>query len=175
MKPFPWKCGACREKGIVQIQTDYTTDVVHDGRTYSVTVPQLKVLRCTCCEDTVLGEEAEDKLSEALREQAGLLQPHQIRTNRERLGLTQEDLGKELGIANTTLSRWETGSQIQQRSLDKLMRLFFGMPLTRVALADQELMKSLGSTVTEQAVKPVALPAARVPIGGLVQSLGGTP
>jgi hypothetical protein len=33
-----------------------------------------------------------------------------------------------LQIADATLSRWETGAQIQQRSMDRLLRGFFFVP-----------------------------------------------
>ena len=42
-----------------------------------------------------------------------------IEENRKALGLTQEDLASRVGIGKTTLSRWETGAQVQQRSLDR--------------------------------------------------------
>jgi DNA-binding transcriptional regulator YiaG len=49
---------------------------------------------------------------------------------------TQKELAVQLAVAEATLSRWETGGQIQQRAMDKLLRLFFGLPAVRVALAN---------------------------------------
>ena len=45
--------------------------------------------------------------------------------------LTQKLLADHLGIAESTLSRWETGAQIQQRAFDKLLRLYFDVPEAR--------------------------------------------
>jgi DNA-binding transcriptional regulator YiaG len=57
-------------------------------------------------------------LSESLRDAAGLLSPEQIRQNREALRLTQKQLANLMRISESTLSRWETGGQIQQRCMD---------------------------------------------------------
>jgi putative zinc finger/helix-turn-helix YgiT family protein len=111
--------------------------VVHDGRSYTVTVPALRPPRCRACGERVLDTEANQLISRAFRQQAQLLAPEEIRQYRKALGLTQEQLASTLGVAEATLSRWETGAQIQQRSLDKLMRLFFELPEVRRALLPQ--------------------------------------
>jgi putative zinc finger/helix-turn-helix YgiT family protein len=90
-----------------------------------VTLPKLRLYRCRNCHTAVLDDEADRKISQAFRQEAGLLAPEEIRRQREALGLTQKELAARLGIAESTLSRWETGAQIQQRSLDNLLRLFF--------------------------------------------------
>jgi transcriptional regulator with XRE-family HTH domain len=68
-----------------------------------------------------------------------LLFPKQIKDQREYLGLTQQRFAELLGVAQTTISRWETGSQIQQRSLDNWMRAFFAFPDLRLALMFNQL------------------------------------
>ena len=73
-----------------------------------------------------------------------MLEAAQIRQNREHLGLTQKQLAGMLGIAEATLSRWETAAQIQQRSLDRLLRLFFASAAVRKALADERRIRTLG-------------------------------
>jgi putative zinc finger/helix-turn-helix YgiT family protein len=131
IRPFPWKCGRCRQREVYPIEEKYTTEIVHDGRSYLVTLPSLRRFRCRNCGEVVLDTEASKQISEAFRRQAGLLTPEEIRQNRKKLGLTQEEMAERLGIAEATLSRWENGWQIQQRSLDKLMRLFFELPEAR--------------------------------------------
>src|SRR3990172_7403847 len=127
-KPFPWKCGSCRERTVVPEEVSYTTEIEHDGRTYSVTVPDLVIPCCSKCGAMVRDDAANRRISDALRKQIGLLTPEQIRRNRESLNLTQKQLAGTLGIAEATLSRWETGAQIQQRAMDRLLRVFFGFP-----------------------------------------------
>jgi hypothetical protein len=46
-----------------------------------------------------------------------------------------------LGVAVFTLSRWETGAQIQQRSLDRFLRAFFKLPELREALQRDESLE----------------------------------
>jgi putative zinc finger/helix-turn-helix YgiT family protein len=131
IRPFPWKCGRCRQREIYPTEGEYITEIVHDGRSYTVTLPSLRTFRCRNCGEVVLDTEASEQITQAFRRQAGLLTPEEIRQNRKKLDLTQEELAERLGIAEATLSRWENGWQIQQRSLDKLMRLFFELPEAR--------------------------------------------
>lgn len=131
IRPFPWKCGRCRQREVYPIEEEYTTEIVHDGRSYTVTLPSLRRFRCRNCGEVDLDEEASKQISAAFRRQAGLLTPEEIRHHRKKLGLTQEELADRLSVAEATLSRWENGWQIQQRCLDKLLRLFFALPEAR--------------------------------------------
>ncbi|HZU34930.1 MAG TPA: type II TA system antitoxin MqsA family protein [Gemmataceae bacterium] len=144
-KPFPWKCAGCRERAVWPATVDYATTLEHDGRAYGVRLPGLQVPRCRHCGKLVMVDSANRAVSAALRQAAGLLTPVQIRANREALGLTQKQLASHLGVADATLSRWETGAQIQQRSLDRLLRLYFGTPEVRTALADEACLTQLGT------------------------------
>jgi len=112
----------------------YEAEIDHDGRTYTVALPDLSVLRCEQCGAVVLDDAADMRISQALRRQAGLLTPEEIREQREALGLTQKQLAGQLGIADATLSRWETSAQIQQRSLDRFLRVLFSFPSVRAVL-----------------------------------------
>jgi putative zinc finger/helix-turn-helix YgiT family protein len=126
MKPFPWKCGECRERAIFPtVLETYTTELDHDGKTYPISVSDFEVMRCRNCSAIVLDEDANRRLSDALRSAVGLLQPTEIRAHREKLGFTQKTLAAQLQIAEATLSRWETGAQIQQRAMDRFLRVFF--------------------------------------------------
>ncbi len=142
-KPFPWKCGKCRERTVEPATVDYSTTIEHDGRAYEVSVPELPVARCQNCGEIVLDDDANRRISETFRAQLGLLTPARIRQSRERLGLTQQQLAKDLGVAEASLSRWETGAQIQQRALDRLLRLYFGCEQVRTVLADEAQLASL--------------------------------
>lgn len=148
-RSFPWKCNACREKLVVPVTVDYATEMEHDGRTYQFTVPALMILECSNCHTRMLPDEASGKIYSKLREEAGLLEPHEIRQNRETLGLTQKELAKHLGIADSTLSRWETGGQIQQKSLDRFLRCYFAYPKMRQDLANESALRK-SRLVTEK-------------------------
>ena len=112
LRPFPWKCGKCRERAINPVTLpSYSADLEHDGRTYCVTLTDMQAARCDNCGTIMLDAAADRRLSDALRSEAGLLHPTEIRAKREALGLTQKALAAHLNIAEATLSRWETGGR----------------------------------------------------------------
>ena len=129
-------------------QVDYTATVEHDGRSYEVEVLALEVPKCQKCGKLVLVDSANRRISEALRKTAKLLFPAEIRQNRERLHLTQKQLANLMEVAVETVSRWETGAQIQQRSFNKLLKAIFRSPEVRKQLAEID------------AIEPVAMEAA---------------
>jgi len=133
-RPFSKKCSTCRERAVALTTVPYSVQIDHDGRKYTVTIPDLVVPRCGKCGAIVLDEEANRQISAAFRKEAGLLSPEEIRQHRTALGLTQQALADLLGVAVYTLSRWETGAQIQQRSLDRFLRAVFALPELRRAL-----------------------------------------
>lgn len=180
-KPFPWKCGHCRERAVNPAIVAYTTEADYDGRTYTVTVPELRVPRCERCGELVLDSAANRQISDALRQQLRLLTPEQIRQNREALGLTQRQLAGHLGIAEATLSRWETGGQVQQRGFDRLLRLYFASASVREDLANDERLADLGNSVGARsegsgptATLQTATPA-EVAVKALLQALAALP
>ena len=146
-KPFPWKCSECRQQAVQPKTIAYTTRIEHDARTYEVSLPDLDVFQCENCGDMILDDLANQRITQALREQANLLTPFEIRSNRERLGFTQKELATRLGIAESTLSRWETGVQIQQRSLDRFLRLFFRLKEVRELLAQAPPAPSISTQI----------------------------
>ncbi len=146
-KPFPWKCRHCGQNAVTVGVVSYPVKVEYDGRVYEFQVDGLKTPRCENCGQVFPDAEANQQISKAFRFHAKLLTPQAIRSGRDALGMTQRELAALLGVAEATLSRWETGAQIQQRSLDKLLRLCFGCPQVRDSLASEEVMASLGTVV----------------------------
>lgn len=149
-KPFPWKCGTCGERAIVRKVIPYSLQYGYDGRAYTVSIPDLAVPCCENCGEMVFDSPANQRIDQAFREQIGLLSPDQIRHNREALGLTQEQLAANLGIASATISRWESGHQIQQRAMDRLLRLYFAHPNVRQSLSDDAKVVALGTDIDPQ-------------------------
>ena len=135
MSRFPLKCAVCRERRVELVKEHYEVKVDHDGRSYDLSIPDLELLKCGSCGNRILPYEAGERVNEALRQAAGLLAPKEIKEHRLALGLTQKELAETLRIAEATLSRWETGAQIQQRGYDVLLRLYFDIPAVRERLA----------------------------------------
>lgn len=131
-RPFPRKCATCRERAVQPATLPtYDVKVDHDGRSYDVILHDVGGTRCGHCQTLILDDSVDDRIDAELRRLAGLLQPAEIRGHREALKLTQKALAQALRVGEATLSRWETGAQIQQRSMDLLLRLFFDIAPVR--------------------------------------------
>ena len=130
----------CRQRAVSPTTlASYAAEMEHDGRKYAISVPDFPILKCHHCGELFLDQTANERLSETLRTAAGLLSPREIRERREGLDLTQKHLANLLRISEFTLSRWETGAQIQQRSMDALLRVFFQSAEARRVLGAPEL------------------------------------
>lgn len=126
MKPLPWKCPECGHKSINPAKLNkYETIMRHDGRDYRISLKNFDVYRCENCSLIQLPDAADDLFQAALRKKAGLMSPETIRSTREQLQLSQKQLANELQVAESTLSRWESGMQIQQRAMDRYLRIVF--------------------------------------------------
>lgn len=133
-KAFPRRCPACLRKAVQPAVVAYEAEVKHDGRVHRVRVADLRIPRCEACGELVFGNEVDEQLSDALREQLRLLRPNDIRAARQDLSLTQAELAERIGVAPEAVSQWESGTVIQPRAMDNLMRVFFAFPEVQDAL-----------------------------------------
>lgn len=62
------------------------------------------------------------------RKQHGLLSADEIRAIREQFDLKQADLARLLHLGANTISRWESGRNVQTASMDILLRLIRDLP-----------------------------------------------
>ena len=92
-----------------------------------IAVPGAAHLHCPECGEVVLRlDEARHLRKDALARYRGkyrLLAADEIRSLRERLGLTQAALARLLRLGGNTISRWESGRNIQTAAMDVLLRL----------------------------------------------------
>lgn len=107
----------------------------YEGRTYAVDVPSLEIPRCSNCGELVFTPATGDQIANALRDKLQLLLPRHIREQRKQLRLNQKEFARLLGVAEASVSRWETNALVQSRALDNLMRVFFSVPDARTFLA----------------------------------------
>ena len=147
-KPFPRRCPECGKAEVQPATIAYDAEVKHDGRLYSFAIPQLQVNQCGACGEVLFGNVADEQISQALREHLALLSPEQIHDALSTLGLRQKDLAERIGVAAETISRWMSGTQIQSRAMDNLMRLFFAFDTVRAALPSTHPDKNLGVNIT---------------------------
>jgi len=98
----------------------------------AVRVPGIAHLHCASCGEKLLSYEEAGALERGAlaryRARHGLLSPEEIRTLRERLGLTQASLARLLRLGANTMSRWEAGRNVQTAAMDVLLRLLRDVP-----------------------------------------------
>ncbi len=134
-------------------------DMEHDGRTYSVSIDGLKAPRCEECGEVVLDDHANRQIRRRVQTTNWIADartnPRESRTPRQDLRKTWLPYSES---RRRRLSRWETGAQIQQRVMDRFLRLYFAIPNVREALADEKGMQALGVLVQHesQALAPRA-------------------
>jgi putative zinc finger/helix-turn-helix YgiT family protein len=134
---FSKRCGECRQKTMAIAVVPYEIQIDHDGKKYDVNVPALSVPKCTNCGALSIDENASEQIDSAFRKTAKLLTPTEIKEGRIKLGYSQQaEFAKVFGIAVSTLSRWETGAQIQQHFHDSMLRTFFKLPEMRASLSE---------------------------------------
>ena len=97
-----------------------------------ITVTEATHLRCPKCHEVVLRVDDARKLRqralEIYRRQYGLLSADEIRSIRERFGLTQAELARLLRLGGNTISRWEAGRNVQTAAMDMLLRIIRDLP-----------------------------------------------
>lgn len=84
---------------------------------------ELPVIICNQCGAQWTGPEAEDARHEAVCRYLGRLTPDEVRGVREKYRLSQYEFSRISGLGEASLSRWETGAQIQNAASDRLLRL----------------------------------------------------
>jgi putative zinc finger/helix-turn-helix YgiT family protein len=89
-------------------------------------------LKCPKCAEIVLrfreAKRLHEDASEIYRRKHGLLSAHEIRAVRQRFKLTQADLARLLRLGANTVSRWESGRNVQTPAMDMLLRLIRDLP-----------------------------------------------
>lgn len=92
-----------------------------------VTASQSRYRCQDCGEERLTGAQADAYEAEVYRLYEAMpdrrLLPEEIRSLRERLGLTQPQMEAALGIGEKTVVRWETGRVLQNQATDNLLRL----------------------------------------------------
>lgn len=97
-----------------------------------IVVPSAAHLGCPKCGEIVLRYQDSKRLGEdaiaIYRKKHGLLSADEIRSIREGFNLTQADLARLLRLGANTVSRWESGRNVQTAVMDMLLRLIRDLP-----------------------------------------------
>ena len=116
---------ACPVCGAMMTETMGTLKLPINGE--SVAVAQAAHLKCPDCGEIILRRDHARSLREGAmahyRAKHGLLSAEEIRAIRERFELTQAQMASLLRLGSNTLSRWESGRNVQTAAMDVLLRL----------------------------------------------------
>ncbi|HEV3297998.1 MAG TPA: hypothetical protein VG055_00050 [Planctomycetaceae bacterium] len=129
---------------VVMTTIGYDAEVRHDGRLYSFRVENLEIPVCQACGAKVFTEGVDAQINTALRSHLHLLTPAEMRAALRRINIAQKDAAERLGVAEATISRWLTDTQIQSRAMDNLLRLYFAFPEVRISLSGDSQDPCLG-------------------------------
>ena len=121
---------ACPSCGTQMLEKRGTLRLPVNGE--EVAVPSAAHLSCPKCGEVVLRFQDSKRLGEdaiaIYRKKNGLLSADEIRAIRERFGLTQANLARLLRLGANTVSRWESGRNVQTAAMDMLLRLIRDLP-----------------------------------------------
>src|SRR3989442_13110586 len=97
-----------------------------------ITVPDATHLSCPKCHEVVLrfddARRLRQRALEIYRAKYGLLTADEIRSIRERHGLTQAEMARLVRLGGNTISRWEAGRNVQTASMAMLLRMIPDFP-----------------------------------------------
>jgi HTH-type transcriptional regulator / antitoxin MqsA len=97
-----------------------------------IAVRSAAYLGCRKCGEVVLRLQDSKRLGEdaiaVYRRKHRLLSADEIRALRRRFGLKQADLARLLRLGANTISRWESGRNVQTGAMDMLLRLIRDLP-----------------------------------------------
>lgn len=121
-------CPLCQQGHFLLATQD--VELSYKGR--SICLTHLELYQCSFCENNFYSKESERKMDKAFadlrRTQDGLLTSTELKELRAKINLSQEQLSLLLGMAPKTLARYESGTVIQSKATDILLRLLNDNP-----------------------------------------------
>ncbi len=130
-QPVPDDRSHCPDCGQGTLEPQVRTEQFHYGEGKDkvlVEAENVPVEICTHCQETFSGPEAARIRHNAICRALGLLTPEEIEALRKRLGLSQADLADLTGIGKATISRWERRWSLQNKAMDRYLRLLAANP-----------------------------------------------
>lgn len=136
-------CPECRTGQLVTVTRTEEFDFDVGGETVRVRAVDVPVEMCDQCGEEMSGPEAAKARHEAICRAAGLLTPAEIKNLRERFGWLQQELADLTDFGVATVSRWERGRLLQNRSANKILLALRDCPPFREYLQDLQGAKSM--------------------------------
>jgi putative zinc finger/helix-turn-helix YgiT family protein len=132
-------CPMCGKGRLLDQNGAFETNYLdRKGAKQTLVVPNVQRLRCESCNEEIIDDAATRQIEAARRTAMGLLSASEIRDLRLRLGKSQAQMSKLLGIGEKTYCRWESGSFIQSVAFDNYLRVIRDIPEVTVMLIQLE-------------------------------------
>ena len=143
------KCPICGNGFLEDVKSDYETFVKDSGREIRIIVNNLGRKRCSNCKEDFLDDEALDRIQKEKYRKLDLLTPEELKIIRAKLGYTQEEMAELLSVGKKSYFRWENGLSIQNKSIDRYIRLVSENSARNIPLL-KELQKQYGEKEYER-------------------------
>ena len=121
-----------------------------DGAREVMLVADVPVWSCGACGEEYAAEGAEEAQHNAVCHYLERLTPDEVRALRKKLGLSQAELAEKTGII-ASIKRWESGTVIQNASLDAQLRALDGQDGHETARRTPQFSRTFSEDVLERA------------------------
>jgi putative zinc finger/helix-turn-helix YgiT family protein len=134
--PTGTKCPECGQGQLLAFSRTEEFDFDLGDETVKVRAENVPVEKCDKCGAVMSGPAAARVRHEAVCRAAGLLTPSEIKAIREQFGWSQKELADLTGCGVATVSRWERGRLLQNRSSNKVLQAIRDCPPFREYLEE---------------------------------------
>jgi putative zinc finger/helix-turn-helix YgiT family protein len=125
------KCPECGQGRLISFTRTEEFDFDLGDETVKVRAENVPVEKCDKCGEVMSGSAAAAVRHEAVCRAAGLMTPAEIKALREQFGWSQQDLADLTDFGIATVSRWERGRLLQNRSNNKFLQAIRDCPAFR--------------------------------------------
>jgi putative zinc finger/helix-turn-helix YgiT family protein len=122
------KCPLCGAGFLEDETSDHETYFREGTHNIKLVVKGLNIKRCSSCKEEFMPKEALERVQAEKHKKRGLLTMGQLKEIRQKLGYTQVEMAELLGVGRKTYLRWEKGLYLQNKSLDRYIRLIAENP-----------------------------------------------
>jgi len=120
--PTGTKCPECGQGQLFSFTRTEEFDFDLGDETVKVRAENVPVKKCDNCGEVMTGPAAAKVQHEAICRAVGLLTPSEIKAIRDRFGWSQHYLADLTDFGVATISRWERGRLLQNRSNNKVLQ-----------------------------------------------------
>jgi putative zinc finger/helix-turn-helix YgiT family protein len=142
LSPAGVKCPECGQGQLRTITRTEEFDFDLGDEIVKVRAENVPVEKCDKCGEVMSGPAAARVRHEAICRAAGLLAPSEIKAIRDKFGWSQQYLADLTDFGLATISRWERGRLLQNRSNNKVLQAIRDCPPFREYLEELLALKT---------------------------------